>query len=245
MPETELTSAETPKVSLRAIAFFDCQNLHKAARRAWGYKHLNFEPGQLAKHVAELEGLTLEKVCIYTGYHSRAEHPIQNAFVTSKISKWLRAGHKVHHKLLAYQAPQRMKCTACGGHSWKCTQCQRPMDRKVGHEKGVDVHMALDIVDLARTDAYDVAILFTQDQDFAPAVEMALALRTGQQKTFRAISAFPLDGHPDGNRRPVDGCDTFVIARNHYDQCMDRSTYGVNVVVDEIASDYVPLPAGL
>lgn len=42
---------------------------------------------------------------------------------------------------------------------------------KTFHEKGVDVRIAVDMIKLARTDAYDMAILISSDTDLVPAVE--------------------------------------------------------------------------
>jgi uncharacterized LabA/DUF88 family protein len=39
----------------------------------------------------------------------------------------------------------------------------------IGQEKGIDVRIALDIARLAASDAYDVALVFSQDQDLAEA----------------------------------------------------------------------------
>ena len=41
----------------------------------------------------------------------------------------------------------------------------------VGQEKGIDVRIALDIVRHALDDKYDVALIFSQDQDLSEAVD--------------------------------------------------------------------------
>ena len=48
----------------------------------------------------------------------------------------------------------------------------------VGQEKGVDVRLALDIVRLGREGAYDVAVLFSQDQDLS---EVASEIHSGER----------------------------------------------------------------
>ena len=40
----------------------------------------------------------------------------------------------------------------------------------IPREKGVDVRIALDLVRMARLNEYDVALLFSQDKDFADAI---------------------------------------------------------------------------
>ena len=54
--------------------------------------------------------------------------------------------------------------------SEKCTHCGKKTRYFV--EKNTDVNIAIDIVDLAHKDAYDVAILVTGDGDFSGAVKL-------------------------------------------------------------------------
>lgn len=46
---------------------------------------------------------------------------------------------------------------------------------QVGEEKGIDVRIAIEMIRLAHHNLYDVAVLFSQDQDFA---EVAKEIRT-------------------------------------------------------------------
>lgn len=43
-------------------------------------------------------------------------------------------------------------------------------------QKGVDVHLALDVLDYAHTDRFDVAVLITGDEDFVPLVNRITSL---------------------------------------------------------------------
>ncbi len=64
----------------------------------------------------------------------------------------------------------------CWSNTAGVTVCSRPLDyfetirgrkkRWVGREKGIDVMLAVDIVDMARTDAYDTAVVFSADTDY-------------------------------------------------------------------------------
>ncbi len=64
--------------------------------------------------------------------------------------------------------------------------CARPMDyietmrrgsvRWQGREKGIDVMLSVDLVDMARTDAYDTAVVFSADTDLLPALEAAVRI---------------------------------------------------------------------
>lgn len=55
-----------------------------------------------------------------------------------------------------------------GWHERKeCTQCHKPYHR----EKETDVNLAVDLVDGAHRDRYDVALVISGDSDFVPAIE--------------------------------------------------------------------------
>lgn len=57
-----------------------------------------------------------------------------------------------------------------GWHERKtCRHCQKPYHR----EKETDVNIAVDLVDGAHRDVYDVALVISADSDFAPAIECA------------------------------------------------------------------------
>jgi len=66
-------------------------------------------------------------------------------------------------------------------------------------EKGVDVHLACDLVNLAKADAYDVGYVVSGDADFAPAVEIA---RSHGKRVFAA--------GPDISFRLITACNTAI-----------------------------------
>lgn len=85
-------------------------------------------------------------------------------------------------KLKKVQRP--IKCPSCGkdkGVHVACPDCG-PSDT-VLIEKGVDVALATDMMSLGVQDAYDVAVLVSNDGDFGPAVEF---LRGKGKKVYHA-----------------------------------------------------------
>ena len=74
----------------------------------------------------------------------------------------------------------------CWANTTGVTVCARPMDyietvrrgkvRWQGREKGIDVMLAVDLVDMARTDVYDTAVVFSADTDLVPALEAAVRI---------------------------------------------------------------------
>ena len=94
----------------------------------------------------------------------------------------------------------------------------------VGREKGVDVRLALDIVRLAHRQEYDVALVFSQDQDSSEvAVEIRLISRA-QDRWLKMACAFPVSPvipKPHG----INGTDWIKIDRAAYCACLDPQDY--------------------
>jgi hypothetical protein len=93
-----------------------------------------------------------------------------------------------------------------------------------GEEKGIDVRIALDVIRLANAREYDVAVIFSQDQDLS---EVANEIRTiaGQQDRWIKIAcAFPFSP-TTRNTRGIDKTDWIRIDRATYDACLDRRDY--------------------
>ena len=143
----------------RVHAFFDGQSLFKAAERAFGHRWPNFDPFKLAEAVTKGEpDRLLEKVHFYTGVHEASEDPHWYGFWTNKLNALQRHGAHIVRRNLRYS--------------------QQPVEispgkfamRRIGREKGIDLCLALDLVRLARRREYDVAVIFSQDQDLAEAV---------------------------------------------------------------------------
>lgn len=93
-----------------------------------------------------------------------------------------------------------------------------------GEEKGIDVRLALDALDLAHQNKFDVALIFSQDQDLS---ELALLIRhvaAIQNRWIKIASAFP-DGPAASNRRGINRTDWCPIDKPTYDACIDPRDY--------------------
>jgi hypothetical protein len=92
-----------------------------------------------------------------------------------------------------------------------------------GREKGIDVRIALDIVKMARRRLYDVALIFSEDQDFAEVADEIIAIAQEQSRWIKAASAFPC---PAGvSVRGIDKTDWIQIDKPTYDLCIDPRDY--------------------
>lgn len=76
---------------------------------------------------------------------------------------------------------------------------------RLGEEKGIDVRIALDMLRLAHRRSYDVAVLFSQDQDLS---EVAKEIRLVAREQKRWILCVPVQcSQPISPRRRRDRLD--------------------------------------
>lgn len=93
-----------------------------------------------------------------------------------------------------------------------------------GDEKGIDVRIALDIIAGARNRLYDVAIVFSQDQDLAEVATEIRTIAAEQGRWIKITCAFP-DSPTVRNRRGINSTDWIRIDRATYDRCIDPRDY--------------------
>lgn len=196
----------------RAACFIDGQNLFHAVRESFGYTYPNYDVQALSRAVCRGQGWTLAKVCFYTGIPDRADDAFWNKFWTGKLAVMGRQGVRVFSRPLRYrnrvvQLPNGSK------HSFLA-----------GEEKGVDVRIALDTIRLARNNEYDVAVLFSQDQDLSEAVEEIRTIAKQQNRWIKVACAYPLSP-TTRNRRGIEKTDWIKIDRASYDACLDQRDY--------------------
>ncbi len=94
----------------------------------------------------------------------------------------------------------------------------------VGREKGIDVRIALDIIRLAHRRDYDVAVVFSQDQDLSEAADEIRVISAEQKRWIRIASAFPVSPITK-NTRGIYNSEWIKIDRMTYDACLDPRDY--------------------
>lgn len=92
-------------------------------------------------------------------------------------------------------------------------------------EKGVDVNLAVDLIELTYDKKYDVAIIVSQDWDFGGAVRMAKKIASAQGRMLVFESAFPYNSSVSKSKRGVPGTNWIRISKNEYDSCLDTRDY--------------------
>ena len=185
---------------MRTSVFIDGQNLYRLAMRAYGrvypYHWPSYDVVKLANVlVARIPGRTLAEVRLYTGVPSQSQNADWHGFWNNKLRHLSKQGVIVYRQELS----------------------------SLGQEKGIDVRLAVELVQATYKQLYDVAIIVSQDADLAPAVALAREIAQGQNRSIDFESAFPLVpgrrhfGIPDTTWVPID--------KATYDTCLDLSDY--------------------
>lgn len=204
--------AETPKPVLYSMAFFDVQNLFRHAKDAFqvtpgdGYHHPNFDPKKLHAAVAAELGFTPTLTRFYTGVPPESESEMWSGYWNSRTIALKRSGVVVETRKLRYHIEE--------DHNGD--------EIKIAHEKGIDIRIALDLVRCARRKEFDVAIIFSQDQDLSEAVSEIKDIAREQKREVTVYSAYPFNLDA---RRGINGATWFQIEQSVYDNCIDPTDY--------------------
>ena len=94
----------------------------------------------------------------------------------------------------------------------------------VGQEKGIDVRLALDVVRLANQKKFDVALIFSQDQDLSEVADEIRLISKYQMRWIKVACAFPISPTRT-NKRGINGTEWIGIDRALYDSCIDPRDY--------------------
>ncbi len=196
----------------RAVAFIDGQNLFHNARSAFGYNYPNYDVQRLAQAVCKTRGWTLSGVQFYTGVPSTRADAYWHQFWSNKLAMMGRRGITVYSRPLVY----RNKTIQVPGFG--------PYTFPSGEEKGIDVRLALDALDAAHRNRFDVALIFSQDQDLSELASLLRLVAGFQNRWIKIASAFPLSPNSP-NQRGINQTDWCPIDKATYDACIDPRDY--------------------
>lgn len=196
----------------RAYVFFDGQNLFHSAKESFGYETANYDPQKLAAWVCSRKGWELERVYFCTGIHSEEVNPGLYRFWTRRLIVMRSRGIHTYSRTLSYR-PRELRLPDGTTRAFR-----------IGQEKGIDVHLAVDVLRFAYEGLYDVGIVFSQDQDLTEVANAVKALSLAHDRWIKLASAFPKSPRTK-NARGIDGTDWIPIDRPDYDQCLDPIDY--------------------
>ena len=191
---------------MRTLVLIDGQNLYHLAKAAWApvpgdrsspYAWPSYDVEKLAASlVARLPQRTLTDLRFYTGVPAPSVNRFWHGFWTNKCRHLRNRG--VHVYTGRVNAARQ--------------------------EKGVDVSLALDLVQATHEKRYDAAIIVSQDADFGPAVRLAKGIARSQGRYLQFESAFPL-GPGSTSKRGIPGTKWVPIDKATYDACRDTRDY--------------------
>lgn len=165
--------ASEAKVRLRVRIFVDFWNFSLSLRDQDDSFRVDWKPiGQLLTiEAGKLVDPTAHAV--YEGMHVYSSID-PNKSQDTKLRNWLTNSlDKMPgtHVLVQERQKKRSfpKCPSCQHDVKICPQCSS--DMRGTEEKGVDTRIVTDMISLAWSDAYDVAVLVSADRDFVPVAE--------------------------------------------------------------------------
>jgi len=191
---------------LNTILFFDGQHLYRSAKDAWrplpavgpsNYSWPSYDVEKLANIlVSKKPNRVLKQIRFYTGVPSFDSSQHWHTFWTNKLRYLKSHGVEIYKGRI----------------------------NSVGREKGVDVRIAVDLIRLTYEQKYEVAIIVSQDRDFAHSVRLAKEIERGQSRQLVFESCFPV-GSGTTDKRGVSGTDWVQIDQSTYDACFDPKDY--------------------
>jgi hypothetical protein len=205
---------QTDQSQKGAVAFVDGQNLFHAVKAAFGYSFPNYDPVALAERICRMQGWRLRQTRFYTGMPAQQENPFWHGFWTNKLKA----------------LEGRRNVAVCSRELQYRDEAIRLPDGSVfnyrsGHEKGIDVRMAIDLVALAYRQGYDVALVFSQDQDLVEAASEIRRVARDTGRWIKVASAYPHKTPGRGIGKGIDRTDWLPFGREVYDECVDRADY--------------------
>ena len=196
----------------RAVVFFDGQNLFYAAKEAFGYSYPNYDPKLSGRKSLRLQRLDGSRQSLLHGVPSAATSPTGTTSGRRKLAVMGTRESRRLSRSLRY----RNQTVSLPDGTLAVTL--------VGQEKVIDVRIALDIVRFALESKYDVALIFSQDQDLSEAVEDVKKISALQNRSIKPACAYPTS--PASHKtRGINGTEWIRIDRATYDACTDPNDY--------------------
>lgn len=181
-------------------------------KHAFGYRWPNYDPLALATSICVSHGWDLRETCFYTGLPSVADDAFWNHFWTAKLAVMGTRKIRTYSRHLKYRN-QTVELPD-GGTTTVL----------VGQEKGIDIRIALDVVRMAREQSFDVALIFSQDQDLSEVADEVRSISRQQNRWIKVACAFPISPTYT-NTRGINNTDWVRFDRTVYDACLDPNNY--------------------
>lgn len=198
--------------SKRCNIYVDGQNLFHHAKSAFGHSYPNYDIKLLAEHCCVQQTWQLNSIVFYTGIPDPLENLRWYRFWVAKQRQMGRQGIQCVTRTLRYI--DEIVTLEDGTH----------YSVRVPREKGIDVRIAVDIIRGALRRDYDVALVFSQDQDLAEVAREIREIAREQGRWIKIASAYPYEAGK-GTRKGINHTDWIPIKQADYDACLDTYDY--------------------
>jgi uncharacterized LabA/DUF88 family protein len=193
--------------------FIDGQNFYLSARTAFGLRYPDFDTRAVADTIArKVSGQEADHIHFYTGMPVQKFSPRWFEFWTNKIAAMEAEGIETFTRPLRYI------------HE---TDPQSPTGYKIlsTREKGIDLRIALDVMEVARRTDVENIVIVSRDQDFQEVIEKIETMCAFERRDIGLWSAYPDGGNGPSHLRGIDGTKEVIIDREEYARCIDRTDY--------------------
>ena len=153
----------------RVMVFVDYENMYRCARSEFDLTAGHFWPHRLGQQLVQIRNSNqpdrpsyLADVRVYRGLPDARLQPDSNAANQAQTTAWTKAC-PIDVNLTVMRRPLKYPSE---------------FPKRRPQEKGVDVALAVDLVQLTYQGAYDVAIVCSHDSDLAPALDVVTSVKT-------------------------------------------------------------------
>ena len=199
----------------RVVLFIDYENMHRCASSAFGLVNGHFSPWELGQHLVDRRNTNgrndtcvLHQVRVYRGLPDSRRQPKANAANQAQTASWLRRCPEPD-RLIVYRRPLRYP------PNW-------PNGVGAPQEKGVDVALAVELVQLTYQGGFDVAIVCSHDSDLSPALDVVATASTSKPHlevaSWSQLKRISYSGEPN---KPW----CHRLDRNDFDAVQDSTVY--------------------
>lgn len=178
----------------RVVVFIDYENMYRCAKNVFAGFSGHFSPWALGIRIVEIrnanltnEESALHQVRVYRGLPDSRLQPKANAANQAQTAAWMGAC-PVPNNLYIYRRPLRYPS-------------QWPNDGGAPQEKGVDVALAVDLVQLTYQGGFDIAVVCSHDTDLSPALDVVRTASTAsvhlEVASWSSRNRISYSGDPD------------------------------------------------
>jgi len=215
----------------RVMVFFDGQYLYKECRRVFGWSQAH--PDVIARELAGPRKLVGTR--FYTGLHDPRKNPAGHAMMERRLRAMSLRGVDYQIRTLKYvwdwgpSLEEKKRLPPAGpkqaSRQVEIFSYERPL------EKGIDLFLSLDALDLALMNKYDVAIIVSLDSDLTelPPMLRSMVRRAGlpEVRIEAAVVQRVSPKRPKPVVRVLPRFDhTHQITQEMFDKAVDRTNYG-------------------